>query len=361
MRRGRSRWRGAVAVLCAAELTFTPVVARAQEPVAGSSASPESSASAPSPASEGETEAPASPDVAAPVPDQAAALMYFREGRQHYNERRYAEAAQAFDRSLAAAWSINAAYNKALSLDRASDLVAALQAYRDYLEHAETQDQHRVTALERSEQLRQRLGEVLLQVDSPEAIREIRINGDAVDKDAFPRLTLPGPLEVEFVGEAPGQRKHVRADVRAGGTVTIVFPGFVRPEVRPSDAVKPPAGPLVPEESRRLEGLRAGFWTTTSLALAGGVTVAILGSRVLVARERARAGCDGLCEEGEKQGLYRTFFALQDATNVAIAVSAAVGVAALALGIALRRERARRPVSTRAGLRWLGSTVELTF
>ncbi|MCY1011137.1 hypothetical protein OV079_37375 [Nannocystis pusilla] len=295
------------------------------------------------------------------MPDQAAALVYFREGKQHYSERRYAEAAQAFDRSLAAAWSINAAYNKALSLDRASDLVAALQAYRDYLEHAETQDQHRVTALERSEQLRQRLGEVLLQVDSPEAIREIRINGDAVDKDAFPRLTLPGPLDVEFVGEAPGQRKHVRADVRAGGTVTIVFPGFVRPEVRPPPAVKPPAGPLVPEESRRLKGLRAGFWTTTSLALAGGVTVAILGSRVLVARDRAHAGCDGLCEEGEKQGLYRTFFALQDATNVAIAVSAAVGVAALALGIALGRERARRPVATRAGLRWLGSTVELTF
>ncbi|MCY0988302.1 hypothetical protein OV203_14315 [Nannocystis sp. ILAH1] len=348
---------------------MTPVVARTQEPVAptesGAAESParESVAGSPasSPASEDETDAPASPEVAAPVPDQAAALVYFREGKQHYNERRYAEAAQAFDRSLAAAWSINAAYNKALSLDRASDLVAALQAYRDYLEHAETQDQHRVTALERSEQLRQRLGEVLLQVDSPEAIREIRINGDAVDKDAFPRLTLPGPLEVEFVGEAPGQRKHVRADVRAGGTVTIVFPGFVRPEVRPPDAVKPPARPFVPEESRRLKGLRAGFWTTTSLALAGGVTVAILGSRVLVARDRAHSGCDGLCEEGEKQGLYRTFFALQDATNVAIGVSAAVGVAALALGIALRRERARRPVSTRAALRWLGSTVELTF
>ncbi|WP_096329082.1 tetratricopeptide repeat protein [Nannocystis exedens] len=295
------------------------------------------------------------------MPDQAAALVYFREGKRHYNERRYAEAAQAFARSLEAAWSINAAYNKALSLDRASDLVGALQAYRDYLEHAETQDQHRATAIERSEQLRQRLGEVLLQIDSPEAIREIRINGDVVDKDTFPRLVLPGPLDVEFVGEAPGQRKHIRADVRAGGAVTIVFPGFVRPEVRLPDTVKPPAGPQVPEESRRVKGLRAGFWTTTSLALAGGVTVAILGSRVLVARDRAHAGCDGLCEEGEKPALYRTFSALQDATNVAIGVTAAVGVAALALGLVLRRERARRPVATRADLRWLGATVELTF
>ncbi|WAS93976.1 tetratricopeptide repeat protein [Nannocystis punicea] len=342
-------------------MSVSPVVTRAQEPVAPASSQPQESAI------EAPPEAPTSPDASgsieapASAPDQAAALAYFREGKQHYSERRYAEAAEAFSRSLEAAWSINAAYNKALSLDRASDLVGALRAYRDYLEHAETQDQHRLTAVERSEQLRQRLGEVLLQIDSPQAIREIRINGAAVDKEAFPWLTLPGPLDVEFVGEAPGQRKHIRSDVRAGGTVTIVFPGFVRPEVRPVEPPKPPGGFVPAEESRRVKALRAGFWTTTSLALAGGVTVAILGARVLVAKERADAGCDGLCEEGEKQGLRRTFHTLQDATNVAIAVSAAVGVAALALGIVLRRERARRPVSTRAGLRWLGSAVELTF
>ena len=353
MTRGRWRGRGAVALLCAADLALMPAVAPAQEPPGAAIAPPEATAPP--------EQAPPPPDSEAPqpVPDQAAALVHFREGKQHYSERRYAEAAEAFSRSLAAAWSINAAYNKALSLDRASDLVGALQAYRDYLAAAETQDQHRVTALERSEQLRQRLGEVLLQVDSPEAIEEIRINGEPVAKDAFPRLALPGSLDVEFVGEAPGQRKHVRADVRAGGTVTIVFPGFLRPEVRP---VEPPRPPVASVESRRLKALRAGFWTTTSLTLAGGLTVAILGARVLVARDRARAGCEGVvCEEGEKEGLYRTFWSLQNATNVAIAVSAAVGVAALALGIVLRRERARRSVSTRAGMRWLGSSVELTF
>src|SRR5690606_31599826 len=125
-------------------------------------------------------------------------------------------AAEAFDRSLAAAWSINALYNKAQSLDRASDLVAALAAYREYLAHAKPNDEHLSAAISRSEQLRQRLGEVLLQIDSPEAIREIRINGEAVEPASFPRLTLPGPLDVEFVSEA-GQRKHIRADVRAGG------------------------------------------------------------------------------------------------------------------------------------------------
>lgn len=349
-----------MALLCAADLALMPAGVRAQAP---GEAAIEAPAATVAPEPPPEVASPPSPEAPQPVPDQAAALVHFREGKQHYNERRYAEAAEAFSRSLEAAWSINAAYNKALSLDRASDLVGALEAYRDYLARAETQDQHRATALERSEQLRERLGEVLLQVDSPEAIKEIRINGEVVDKAAFPRLTLPGSLEVEFVGEAPGQRKNVRADVRAGGTVTIVFPGFVRPEVRPVGPPKPPGTAVVPGESRRLKALRAGFWTTTSLALAGGATVAILGSRVLVARDRARAGCEGVvCEEGEKEGLYHTFWSLQKATNVAIAVSAAVGVAALALGIVLRRERARRPpVSTRAGLRWLGSAVELTF
>ncbi|MBZ5715507.1 tetratricopeptide repeat protein [Nannocystis pusilla] len=348
-----------MALLCAADLALMPAAVQAQAP-REAAMEPPAATEAPEPPPEVAT--PPSSEAPQAVPDQAAALVHFREGKQHYNERRYAEAAEAFSRSLEAAWSINAAYNKALSLDRASDLVGALEAYRDYLGRAETQDQHRATALERSEQLRERLGEVLLQVDSPEAIKEIRINGEVVDKAAFPRLTLPGSLEVEFVGEAPGQRKNVRADVRAGGTVTIVFPGFVRPEVRPAGPPKAPGTAVAPGESR-LKGLRAGFWTTTSLALAGGATVAILGSRVLVARDRARAGCEGVvCEEGEKEGLYRTFWSLQKATNVAIAVSAAVGVAALALGIVLRRERARRPpVSTRAGLRWLGSAVELTF
>lgn len=331
--------RGAVAVTCcAAQLVVAPV--RAQEPTAS-----------PSP-----PEAP----TAAAAPDQAAALAHFREGKQRYGERRYAEAAEAFARSLAAAWSIEAAYNMALSLDRASDLVAALQAYRAYLERADVNDEHRATALERSELLRQRVGEVQLQIDSIEAIREIRINGAPVATSAFPWLTLPGPLEVEFVGEAPGQRRTIRADVRPGGTATIVFPGFVGPIAVPSDRPGPPVAPA-PKVEPRQRALRTAFWTTASLAAAGGVTVAVLGSLTLVYKERVEAGCDGICAEGELPDRRDTFHDLRAATNVAIPIAVALGVTAIALGVVWRRERSRSPASTRAGLRWLGPAVELTF
>lgn len=358
MTRAGRGWRGATALLCAVTLTSTS--ARGQEPSSVERPGDDEPTQPESP--EVASEAPTSDEAPRP-PDQAAALEAFREGVRHYDARRYAEAAEAFDRSLAAAWSINALYNKAQSLDRASDLVAALAAYREYLARAEADDRHRSTALARSEQLRQRLGEVLLQIDSPEAIREIRVNGETVDADAFPRLTLPGPLDVEFVGEA-GQRKNIRADVRAGGAVTIVFPGFVRPQVRPVEPAKPPIGATQPVESQRHKGLRAGFWATTSLTLAGGVTVAVLGSRVLVYGRREAGVCDPMCDESEareKDRLREQFGTYKTATNVAVALTAAAGVVALALGIALKRERSRGTASTRAGVRWLGSAIELTF
>lgn len=162
--------------------------------------------------------------------NQIAARAHFREGKQRFLEKCYVAAAAAFSRSLAAKWSIEAAYNRALSLDRANLPVAALQAYRAYLAHYDYPlSSARLGALDRSERLRQKISELLLRIDSAEKIREIRINGAPVAQGAFPWLTLPGAMEIEFVGETPGQLRRVHYDARPGSSTTIVFAGFDLP------------------------------------------------------------------------------------------------------------------------------------
>lgn len=330
--------RQVVALACAVQLA-TPTVARAQEPASAV------------PVEDATTEQ---------VTDQAAALAAFREGKRHYGERRFREAAEAFERSLAAAWSIEAAYNMALSLDRAGEALAAYRAYRGYLERAAADDQHRATALERSEQLREEIAEVLLQLDSPEAIREIRINGAPVAKDAFPWLTLPGPLEVEFIGEA-GQVKVVRSEVRPGGTATIVFPGFLRSE--PAPVVRPPP-PVVekPKPDPKWRRVVRATYATTGLTLASGVAMIGLGARTLVLEEWRSLKCPCEPEQAakKKQGL-EDLETYATATNVMIGVTAALGVTAIALGVFALRNRKQWSAVQRARIRWLGAAVELVF
>lgn len=335
----RGAVRRALSVACAVQLA-APTVARAQEPVAA---------------------VPVEETTAAV--DQAAALEAFREGKRHYGERRYREASEAFERSLAAAWSIEAAYNMALSLDRAGEAIAAYRAYRGYLERAAADDQHRATALERSEQLREQIAEVLLQLDSPEAIREIRINGAPVAKDAFPWLTLPGPLEVEFIGEAPGQVKDVRAEVRPGGTATIVFSGFVRSEPAPIVRPTPPVAER-PEPDLRQQQIVRATYAMTGLTLAGGVAVIGLGTQTLVYRNWYRdTPCDPCDAEQARRRAEGKEKAprFELATNVMVGVTAALGVAAVALGVVALRNRKHGPTVQRARIRWLGPAVALAF
>lgn len=329
-----------LASLCA--MPAAPLVARAQ---------PETSEAAPPEAGEG---------------NHADALANFREGKQLYGERRYLEAARAFGRSLAAAWSIEAAYNMALSYDRAEDLIAASAAYRLYLERAAGDDQHRATALERSEELRRRIGEVRLQIEGPGAPRQIKINGVEVAEDAFPWFTTPGPLDVEFIGERPGETKRVAAEVQPGGTVTIVFPGFPRVEEPPpkKDPVKPPSEPL-PASQRRQKALRAGFWTSAALAAASGAAVAVFGGLSLY-HQRRRNHLADLCptpcsDPTIPDAEQRAAEVNGTRANVMIPFAAVLGVTAIALGVTILRERPRGPAVTRTRARWLGPAVELRF
>jgi hypothetical protein len=291
--------------------------------------------------------------------DQAEALRLFREARALYTAGDPRAAALAFERSYAAAASAEAAYNAALAHDKADDPIATLTWYRRYLDVAQKDtDPSYPLALARVEELRARVGELRVELERPGEVREVRVNGQSVPLDSFPRVILPGPVELTFVGAAPGQTVDIPSEVRAGEAATIYFPGFARPLVTPP-APKPVARPDPPPDpgpSPRQRNLKIAFWTGTGLTAASAVVMGALGGAAL--REQ-RLYAEGACVDGEcPDGFvdYETWYAhntsaarYRDATNAMIGVTIGLAVATLGLGIAALLESRRPRAGTRAG------------
>lgn len=289
-------------------------------------------------------------------PDQAEALRLFREARALYTTGRPREAALAFERSFAAAASPEAAYNAALAHDKTDDPVATLTWFRRYLEIARTDtDPSYPVALARADELRARVAELRVELKTPGDVRELRVNGEPVPLDSFPRIVRPGPLSLRFTGAAPGQTVDIPSEARAGETATIYFPGFARPVVAdpaPKPIVRPDPVDLAP--SPHLRPLKIAFWTGAGLTAASGVAIAVLGS---LARREDRiyedSSCDaGVCPDGYdftvRENHLLAARRLETATNATIGVTVGLAVVTLALGIAALRESRRPRTQTRA-------------
>jgi hypothetical protein len=290
-------------------------------------------------------------------PDQAEALRLFREARALYTAGRPREAALAFERSFAAAASAEAAYNAALAHDKTGDPVATLVWFRRYLEIARKDvDPSYPLALARADELRARVAELRVEIKTPGDVRELRLDGEPVPLDSFPRLVRPGPLTLRFTGAAPGQTVDIPSEARAGETATIYFPGFARPVAAvpaPRPIVRP--DPVDPAPSSHLRPLKIAFSIGAGLTGVGAVTIAVLGG---LARREDRlyeeSSCvEGVCPDGYdfdiREGHRLAAGRLERATNATIGVTVGLAVVTLALGIAALRESRRPRAQTRAG------------
>ncbi|HEY0138197.1 MAG TPA: hypothetical protein VGB85_29135, partial [Nannocystis sp.] len=284
---------------------------------------------------------PATADASDPPPSgQDEAIRQFRAARELYSAGAYAAAARGFEASYAAAASPEAAYNAALAHDKVGDDLATMRWYRRYLATASPEDPSYPQAQQRALELRARLGELRLQVDSTDEIREIRVNGEAVTLSDFPKLVPPGHVELRLIGAGPGETADIPAEVAPGGTWTVQFTGFARPEApepvvpRPTTrVVRPDPTPVPP--APRVRPLTALFWTGTGLTTASAIAMGVLGGLVL--RQRAvheDCGRTGTCTD--TAGSFRRY---RDATNVMVGVTAGLAVITLALGIAALRDR----------------------
>lgn len=271
------------------------------------------------------------------ITDQSEAIRRFRAARDLYTAEAYADAARGFESSYAAAPSPEAAYNAALAHDKIGADLSAMIWFQRYLAVASRDDASHPWALQRVEELRARLGELDLQLDSPDEIRQLSLNGEEVTLADFPRLVTPGRIELRLVGDAPEQVADILAEVAPGGTWTIHFPGFARaPEpsaqVPLGRPVTPEVVPLAPRNGRPLLAL---FWTATGLTAVSGVATGVLGGLTLRAWNDYPACGQRLDCAASREPFHRT----KDATNVMIGVTTGLAVITLALGLAALRER----------------------
>lgn len=309
------------------------------------------------------SDVPALPDESGPVSAQDEALRLFRAAKGLYSEGRYDEAARDFEASFAAAESPEAAYNAALAHDRVGARLATMLWFRRYLAVARRDvDPSYPLAVKRVEELRAKLGQLQLQIESTDEVREIRVNGEVVALGEFPRLVEPGRVEVRLLGDEPSEIADIPAEVAPGGTWTIHFTGFARtqsePEPRPSQPIvraKPGPDPEVLRRSRTLARLT---WTGVGLTAASAVTMGVFGGLALRSQDRWE---DHRCPQGNIcEDMYESAADARDAmnrnalvTNVMIGVTTGLAVITLALGLATVRER-RKLDGTTAGRVGLG-------
>ncbi len=293
---------------------------------------------------------------------QVEALRLFREAKALYTAGQPREAAVAFERSFAAAASPEAAYNAALAHDKADDdPIATLMWFRRYLEIArQDTDPSYPLALARAEELRARVAELRVELPHLEEVREIRVNDQPVPMDSFPRVVLPGPVVLRFIGRAADQVVDISSETRAGETATIYFPGFAKPVVKPSSDPRPIAKPLPvdPKPAPRLRSLKIAFWSGTGVTGASAVLLAVFGGLALreqsnyrQQQEACKTDCTTSLADRDAHRLAADRY--QDYTNVMIGVTAGLAVVTLGLGLAALRESRRPRAGARAGHQFL--------
>ena len=306
------------------------------------------------------TAPPTALDTPPPPPSgQDEAIRRFRAAKELYSTGAYAEAAEAFAASYAAAASPEAAYNAALAHDKVGDAVATMTWVRRYLATATTADPSYPQAQQRAEELRARLGELRLQLDSTDEIREIRVNGEVVALADFPRLVTPGRVQLRLLGAEPGEVADMPAEVAPGGTWTVQFTGFVKPTPldpkpapRPS-VLRPHPTPTTPATRRPLAAL---FWTGTGLTTASAIAMGVLGGLTL----RKHSDYPDCVQTDTCEGEQDSFLRHEKVTNVMVGVTSGLAVITLALGIAALRERrntGRQPTNGRVRVTLAGVQV----
>ena len=309
-----------------------------------------------------ETPTTTAPTTDTPPPQlsgQDEAIRQFRAAKDLYSAGAYAEAAAAFAASYSAAASPEAAYNAALAHDKVGDAIATMTWVRRYLATAAIADPSYPQAQQRAEELRARLGELRLQLDSTDEIREVRVNGEVVALADFPKLVTPGRVLLRLIGAEPGEVADMPAEVAPGGTWTVQFTGFVKPtppEPKPAPrprVVRPDPTPTTPATRRPLAAL---FWTGTGLTTASAIAMGVLGGLTL----RKHSDYPDCVETGTCKAEQASFPRYEKATNVMIGVTSGFAVITLALGIAALRERrktGREPTNGRVRITLEGVQV----
>ncbi len=299
-------------------------------------------------------------------PRVEAALEAFREASKLFHEEDFKAAGDAFLRSFKILPSIDSLWAAANSYRLADEVVRAVEVYERYFQYVDDNRDRAEKARAEFDTLRARVGRLNVQIAKDAMVREILVNGEPVAREAFPRLVVAGPVEVEFLGLEEGQRSVSRVRIDGRSTIVVSFPGFGGSEEQAPFGDTPGDPPDEPA-SRKRQAVKAAFWSGVGLTAAGAVTIGVLGGMTLHYRNEWQSlQCpDGVCSPGSPspEDAKQNFERYKPATNVAIGVTAGVAAVTLVLGVIAYRRGDRRAESAtrRSRLRVSAGGLGLRF
>jgi hypothetical protein len=231
---------------------------------------------------------PAAP--ADPTPEPKTAAEWYARGYELGTAGDYEAAAAAFLRSYELQPTAEALFNVALAYEQAGATIDAIVYYERFLaEPAPSPDLVEAAHLSIDSLLPNVAVLKGLRYAPEQPPAELYVNGEKIDLDGFPRLVLPGEIEIEVVAQT-GERARESVELSAGETLIVDLRGLLpAPEPPPPELVVD-EGPSPAEldadraRARRTATLRKLTWVGVGLTGGSAITASTLG--LLAQRER---------------------------------------------------------------------------
>jgi hypothetical protein len=226
-------------------------------------------------------------DCVAPEPQTAA--EWYARGYELGIAGDFMAAAAAFLRSYELQRTAEALFNVAFAYEQAGATLDAIATYERFLvEPAPPQ--------ELVEAARQSIDALLLTVATLKGLRyppkqppaELYVNGERIELDEFPRLVMPGEIEIDVVAQT-GERARESYELAAGEALIVDLRGLLPAPEPPPPEVGEDEGPSAAEleaaraRARRAATLRKLTWA--GLGLTGATAIAATTLGVLALRE----------------------------------------------------------------------------
>ncbi len=251
------------------------------------------------------------------------AAEYFQRGKILFNAEDYKGAAMAFEDAYATRPHSSVLGNIGMCYDRAEMILEAIETYRRYLKNPVSSDQ--------TARIQERLNILEPQVcelDIACMADGCKIRADDEDMGAaiLVMLVLPGHHKLEGVvdGEVIDTAE---IEATAGGSIRVQLEKPSPSEPEPPPKPKEEIPQKIEEEPEEGPRFRAPFWILSGVAVASGITTAILGASALKKHNKYEdSGWTDADARNSGQGC-------KTATNVMIGITSAAGITAVVLAI----------------------------
>jgi hypothetical protein len=301
------------------------------------------------------------PEPSDPAPEPQTAAEWYARGYELGIAGDYEAAAAAFLRSYELTPTSEALFNVALAHEQAGATIDAITNYERFLaEPAPPPDLVEAAHLS--------IDSLMTKVAVLKGLRhlpeqppaELYVNGERVELDSFPRLVLPGEIEIEVVAHT-GERAREAVELAAGEMLIVDLRGLLPAPEPPPPEIVVDEGPSPAElataraHARRTARLRKLTWVGLGVTGASVITASTLG--LLAQRERKlyeEFTCfeytDQMCPldfpTGDAPAHRRAYIRYVWGGTIVAGVSGGFALATLVIGLVAVRSSRSRPSST---------------